>query len=115
MADEEEPQETEPEPEEAPDETSLTERITEIVERTVTKVLGEKLPKMEGPKKGRMTYRDEEESISALVTEKVAELREKEKAAGEKHDEGGGSEKAPPEPVPAQPPGRRIEKVMGWS
>ena len=62
----------------------------------------------------RPTYRDEEESMADLVSSKVAELIGKEKAQNENHPEPTG-EKAPPEPIPAAPTTRRIEKLFGWS
>lgn len=62
----------------------------------------------------RPSYRDEEESMADLVSSKVAELIGKEKAQGENHPEPG-EEKAPPEPIPAAPSTRRVEKFFGWS
>lgn len=73
-------------------------------------------PAVEEPAKPskRASYRDEEEAMNDLVSSKVAELLHKEKAAAENHPEPG-SEKASPEPVPAAPTTRRVEKLFGWS
>lgn len=65
----------------------------------------------------RKTYRDEEESMEELVSQKVQELFAREKETGSKNDPETAAatvEKAPPELVPGRPEGRRVEKFMGW-
>jgi hypothetical protein len=66
----------------------------------------------------RKTYRDEEDSMEELVSAKVQELFAKEKATGSKNDPetaAATTEKAPPEPIPGRPEGRRVESFFGWN
>lgn len=65
----------------------------------------------------RKSYRDEEESMEELVGKKVKELLETEKSTGSKNatEPEKTEEKAPPERVPNQPRGRRVERFMGWN
>lgn len=65
----------------------------------------------------RKSYRDEEDSMEELVSKKVKELLETEKSTGSKNaePEDKTGEKAPPERVPNQPRGRRVERFMGWN
>lgn len=72
---------------------------------------GEEKPK-------RRSYRDEESSMEDVVSEKVKELFEAERASGSKNAtevEASEPPTAEPERTPAQPAGRRVEKLMGWS
>ncbi len=62
----------------------------------------------------RRTFRDMEEEMEDLVTRKVGDLLKREKSQGENHPEPG-EEKAPPEPIPASPPQRRIERALWGS
>ena len=89
--------------------------IDEIVEKVLAKI-GDLTPdgKPAAEPAKRKSYRDEEEAMGSLVAEKVRELLDLEKAAGEKHPEPEAG-KAAPEPIPAMPAGRRVEKFMGWS
>lgn len=123
MADEE-TEETGTAPEGSDDER-FTERVRGIVSEAIDSLLGsgkarvvddEETGESEAKPKARRTYRDEEEGMSSLVEKKVKELLAKEKASGERHDEGKASteHKAPPEPVPAQSPRRRVERLMDW-
>jgi hypothetical protein len=113
--------ETEAPPEDPPEETppeepegeGLTDSLRSFIEETVEKAI-DKLKPSETSAGRRPTYRDEEESMSDLVVSKVEELLHKERKAKENHPEPT-ADKAPPEPVPAQPEGRRVEKIMGWN
>ena len=62
----------------------------------------------------RRTFRDMEEEMEDLVTQKVKDLLKREKSQGENHPEPG-EEKAPPEPIPASPPQRRVERALWGS
>lgn len=102
-------------PPESPAEEGLSSAIKQYVEEAVDKAVAgfkELTGKGEGK---RRTYRDEEDEMNELVGSKVKELLDAERIAGEKHPEPKADDKAAPEPIPAQPAGRRIEKLMGWS
>lgn len=100
---------TEPTPSESA--AGLTESIKSFITDTVHEAIDALKP---APREGRKTYKDEEEDMADRVTAKVAELLHREKAQGENHPEPDDA-KVPKEPVPAQPSGRRVEKMMGWS
>jgi hypothetical protein len=112
------PEETpEPTPETPPEAPAANEglmtKIGDMIDEKVKQAL-DGLKEVTGKGQGRRTYRDEEDEMNDLVTSKVKDLLAAEKAQGEKHPEPDASTKAPPEPVPAQPSGRRVEKLMGW-
>lgn len=112
------------EPASAPEtsDDSFAERVKDAVRDALGSLLDsgevevedETEPAAKPEKAKRRTYRDEEDDMDNLVTAKVKELLDAEKKAGEKHPEPT-EEKAKPEPVPAMPAGRRVEKFMGWS
>lgn len=115
---------TDPTPESEPADKSATiEDVRRIVTEAVSGILdrlgedpAEEVPetKPEAPKRGRRTFRDMEEEMEDLVTQKVKDLLKREKAQGEAHPEPG-TEKAPPEPIPASPPQRRVERALWGS
>jgi hypothetical protein len=102
-------------PADPPDPPAATEStVDQIVEKVLAKLdVLKPAAKPAGEPAKRKTYRDEEETMGELVTVKVKELLALEKAAGEKHPDPK-TEKAEPEPIPAMPAGRRVEKFMGW-
>jgi hypothetical protein len=116
MADPIEP-ETEPEEPETEPEEPETEKPGDDLEAKIEAVVDRLLPKFLKGKGGvtgaRKSYRDEEDTMAELVASKVQELLGLEKKAGEHHPEPG-EKKADPEPVPASPIGRRVERIMGW-
>lgn len=108
-ADDDEPDD---EPEE-PEEKDLEAKIEEVLDRVIPKFLKKAGTTKAAPAAKRPTYRDDEDRMNDLVTEKVKELLGKEKAQGEEHPEPG-KQTAAPEPVPAAPRRRRVESIMGW-
>ena len=109
-----EPETTEPEPEPDPEPVTDEGLIQTVVDKVLAK-LDELKPEVKAKPEGRKTYRDEEDEMNELVTSKVKELLDLEKAAGEKHPEPSTDAQAKPEPIPAQPSGRRVERLMGWN
>lgn len=109
--------ETPAEPEEAKSATigDVKQIVSDAVESLKGLFKPGEQPAEETPAKSgkRPSFRDEEESMADLVSAKVAELIGKEKAQGENHPEPG-EEKAAPEPIPAAPTTRRVERFMGW-
>lgn len=101
-------EETPPTP--APAEDGLASSIKAFIHEEIADALAAIKPTRTG---ARPTFRDEEEGMAERVAEGVRELLTKEKAANENHPTPG-VESAPPEPVPAAPQPRRIEKAL-WS
>lgn len=101
-------------PEETVPEVPATENLADKVEELVEKALDKLLPEKEAKAGKRPTYRDEEASMADQVSKAVKQLLDEEKATAEKHPEPK-ADKREPELVPAQPPGRRVEHLMGWS
>lgn len=113
-----EPETSEPAKDSEQDIEAIAEKVWDKIEDRVGGLLGGS-PKQETPDpepsepRKRMTYRDEEFNMSDVVKKAISELKAEEKAEGEKHPEPK-EEKADPEPVPAQPKGRKVESFMGW-